>query len=134
MPITTCLKILQSHKVRYSIKLPIFITVYFVLTVLYTWAKIDSEWMNVFWACYKNLTLVACFYFIYKAEKILWTDKIFLLGAIIINVIQTLMYPLCPLSTSEQKIFYFDMYGWFVVLTGVSCIILYINELLWRQP
>lgn len=74
--------------------------------------------------------IIGCLYFLYQRAKILYTDKIFIGGAIITNATQTLMYLLCPFSTDAQKVCYFSKYAWFVVLVGLVCIILYINELL----
>lgn len=100
-----------------------------MVTVAYQMSPITNEWTTVFWACYKNLMIVACLYFLYNRSKILHTDKIFIGGAIITNIIQSLMYTLCPISTDEQKVWYFGKYAWFVALVAVVCIILYLNEL-----
>lgn len=76
------------------------------------------------------MTIIGCLYFLYHRAKILHTDKIFIGGAMIAVSIQSAMYLLCPFSTEGQKLFYFDLYNWFVVLIGSVCIILYFKDIL----
>ena len=104
-------------------------SVFFAITCFYAWWDLNNAWTAVFWACYKNLMIVACLYFLYSPVKLLYTDKVFIGGAIITNMVQAFMYVLCPLSTEEQKQCYFDLYAWFVFLVGAVCITLYIKEI-----
>jgi len=50
----------------------------------------------------------------------------------LVCVIQTAMYLLCPFSTKDQIGMYFEYFGWFVILMLASCILFYIKELLWK--
>jgi len=98
---------------------------------VYSFFRIKNEWCGVFWAGYKNLMVVACLYIIYQREKIIWVDKFFIGSCMFVNIIQTLMYLLCPLSTPEEKYIYFNLFGWFVILITCSCVLVYIKEL-WK--
>ena len=115
---------------RYSLKIPLFITLFFATTIFYVFLQVNNEWTAVFWAGYKNGMIIACLSFLCRPERTIYTDRIFIRGAIIANSIQAIMYLLCPLSTDAQKVFYFHIYGWFVISIALGCIGLYLNELL----
>lgn len=105
---------------------------FFFITCFYAWWDQNNEWTAVFWASYKNLTIIGCLYFLYERHKIIYSDKIFIGGAIIVNSIQSFMYLLCPFSTDGQKVWFFSKFAWFVLLVSVVCIILYLKEL-WKR-
>jgi hypothetical protein len=117
---------------KYSIQIPVFITLFFAATIFYVFLQTNNAWTAVFWAAYKNGMIIGCLYFL-CSTKTVHTDRIFLRGAIMTNLIQAVMYLLCPFSTGAQKVFFFTLYGWFVVLIGAGCIGLYLKELLWKQ-
>jgi len=75
--------------------------------------------------------IIASLYIIYKREKVLWVDKFFVGSCILVNIIQSCMYLLCPFSTPDEKYIYFQLFGWFVLLITGSCIVVYIKEL-WK--
>lgn len=114
---------------RFSFKIPLFITLFFVVTVYYTFVTMDSEWVKVFWAAYKNLMIIGCLYFMMSYEKPLWSDRLFIRSCLLVNGLQTLLYLICPFSTDKQKVFYFDIFAWFVVLVSLTTVIIYIYEL-----
>jgi len=118
---------------KYSLHLPLFVISYLLITAVYTLTDLNGVWLDVFWASYKNLTLVGCLYFINQARRLLWIDKFIIRICIVVNLVQTSMYLLCPFSTKEQIGSYFALFGWFVILMLGSCIIFYLKEL-WKQP
>ncbi|MNG66030.1 hypothetical protein D3C71_344310 [compost metagenome] len=101
--------------VKESKKIRIIITAYLICVLLSTFMPIASRknlinvdyitasvWFDVFWACYKNLTICLLAYFIFIQYKISNTDKRFLIITILVNVSQCLMYCICPLA--EQSV------------------------------
>lgn len=114
---------------KYTIQIPLIISVYFSITIFYTFYENSSIWMDILWAVYKNATLVACFYLMFQGKKIIWTDKLFL-GIAIINVsIQSIMLTICPFSDYETKKLHFDRFAWFTILCAITSISIYLNEL-----
>lgn len=118
---------------KYSVKIPLLVSLYFGLTAIYTFCQCSSIWMDVLWACYKNFTIIACLLFLFKGEKVIWADKLFI-GVMIINVaVQSGMYVICPFASVNVKTFFFDYFGWFTVLCGASAISYYLNELFGKR-
>lgn len=72
----------------------------------YHWLNLNyitcSIWFDVFWACYKNLTLVGLSFLLIFNNKVSNTDKRFLSFAIMVNIAQCFMYALCPLAGGNQ--------------------------------
>lgn len=114
---------------KYSVKIPLLVSLYFGLTALYTFVQCDSMWMDVLWACYKNFSLMACLVFMFSGGRVIWADKLFI-GVMLINLaIQSGMYIVCPFASKEVRIVFFNYYGWFTVLCGVSALTYYLHEL-----
>jgi hypothetical protein len=111
---------------RDRIKMPILCIAYLTLTAVYTLVFSGSIWMDVFWACYKNLTLVACFYSLTKHREYSYLDNILLWPCIAISTTQCFMYALCPISTKVEIEENFTLFGKVVVGIEVTSIVVYL--------
>ena len=67
----------------------------------YNWINVDYnkywQWLDVFWACFQNLTLIGSFLCLFFNIKISNSDKRFLIFAMLTAGFQCLLYSICPL-------------------------------------